>query len=108
MSTLPRPESYVRVMFGQVSDEGYVTASLVHSIGPLIEGETVIAYEVDGGEMLYGPATVARFDDRRGVAYLEVDSQAIRVATSTNQDRPWEHLNSGDEILQRDHLAILA
>lgn len=104
---LPTPRSVVRVSFGQVSD-GHVTASLRHSRGPLIPGETVVAYELDDGEMLYVTAQVVRFDDSRAVAQLKVRVSDVRIAQArpVDVDRPWDYFMRDSTLPEEDPLAV--
>ena len=107
LTNYDKPRTYVRVMFGQ-RRKGCVTASLEHGIGPLVVGETVMAYELDDGEMLYAPAKVTEVDQRSGVALLLVDQGQIRIAEHFEAERPLDHFKRGDEELRKDALAIPA
>lgn len=68
--------SVARVMFGQHGRDG-VTASLRHTSGPLIVGETVVVYEVDD-VTLWAWGEVVAFDSQRGVASIEVDWSTLK------------------------------
>lgn len=108
MTPTEYPKSMARVMFGQLY-KGCVTAALEHAVGPLIEGETVFAYEVDGDDLLYTEAEVVEFDTHRRRALLRVDHRQIRIADqSFDHEKPAGYFMKPAELLAEDPLAIPA
>jgi hypothetical protein len=100
-----KARTFVRVSFGQRSGP-YVTASLRHSIGPLIADDMVIAFEIDDDELLYAPAQVVEFDPTKGVALLAVENSEIKIASSFEIERPLEHFKQSEDELSRDPMAL--